>query len=181
MLVGRRRIDLFDDSPRNTDAAAARPARASLVCTLILVILFMASMTLPWFHSGETPPWTAFSHWLNLGWSPGTQRWGFLLLTLATALATATGLTIRMRRRALFVLLPAFAAALVILTVLETSAHLSVNPGPLLQADFGAWIGDGLAVCVLVAAVAAAMFGIPKRSLAPQIVSRRPSQEMADR
>lgn len=169
--MGKRAVDLFDDAPWETGVEAVRPARlarASLIGTLILVVLFMASMALPWFDSGETPPWTPFSHWLNLGWSPGTQRWGFLLLALAGVLAIAAGLTIRTRRLALFGLLPVLATALVVMTVLETAAHPSVDPGPLLQADFGAWIGDALAVCVLIAAVAAAMFGMTKRSRQPQ-------------
>ena len=103
--MGKQAVDLFDDSSWETAVEAVRPAhsaRASLNSTLVLVILFTASMALPWFNSGETPPWRPFSHWLDLGWSPGTQRWGFLLLALAAVLATTTGLTIRMRRPALF-------------------------------------------------------------------------------
>jgi len=84
------------------------------------------------------------------------------------ALATATGLTIRTHRKVLFGLLPVLATALVVMTVLETSAHLGVNPGPLLQADFGAWFGVSLAALVLVTAASAAIFGIPERFRQPR-------------
>ncbi|MDA8311082.1 MAG: hypothetical protein M0Z46_10825 [Actinomycetota bacterium] len=168
--MGKRAVDLFDDPAWKARVEAARPARpseASLICTLILVLLFMASMALPWFQSGETPPWTPFSRWLNLGWSPGTQKWGLLLVALGAALAVATGLTIRTRRKVLFGFLPACATALVVTTLLETSAHLSVNPGPPLQPDFGARFGDGLAVLVLITATVATLFGIPQRFRQP--------------
>lgn len=168
--MGKRAVDLFDDPAWKTETEAAHPARpssASLICTLTLVVLFMASTALPWFDSGETPPWTPFSHWLNRGWSPGSQRWGLLMLALGAALAAATGITIRTRRKILFGLLPVFAAALVVVTILETAAHLSVNPGPPIQADFGAWIGEGLAVLVLITAAVAAIFGIPTRFRQP--------------
>ena len=168
--MGKRAVDLFDDPAWKTETEAvhpARPSQASLICTLTLVVLFMASTALPWFHSGETPPWTPFSHWLNRGWSPGSQRWGLLMLALGAALAVATGITIRTRRKILFGLLPVFAAALALMTILETSARLSVNPGPLLQSDFGAWIGGGLAVLVLTTAAVAAIFGIPNRFRQP--------------
>ncbi|MDA8399910.1 MAG: hypothetical protein M0008_07680 [Actinomycetota bacterium] len=72
-------------------------------------------------------------------------------------------LTIRTRHKVLFVLLPLQATALVLMTVLEASTHLSVNPGPLLQADLEAWFGMRLAVLVLITAAAAAVFGIPGR------------------
>jgi len=169
--MAKRAVDLFDDPPWKSEDATVprvRPARAALNCTLVLVLLFIASMALPWFHSGETPPWTPFAHWLDLGWAPGTQRWGFLLLALGAALATATGLTIRTHRKVLFGLLPVLATALVVMTVLETSAHLGVNPGPLLQADFGAWFGVSLAALVLVTAASAAIFGIPERFRQPR-------------
>lgn len=89
------------------------------------------------------------------------------MLALGAALAAATGTTIRTRRKILFGLLPVFAAALMVMTILETSAHLSVSPGPALQADFGAWIGGGLAVLVLISAAVAAIFGIPNRFRQP--------------
>ena len=38
------------------------------------------------------------------------------------------------------------ATALVVVTLLEASAQLSVNPGPNLHADYGAWIGSAAAV-----------------------------------
>lgn len=162
----KRAVDLFDDPPWSTEvegAHPARPSRASLTCAQTLALLFVASTCLPWFQSGETPPWTPYSHWLNLGWWPGTQRWGFLLLALGAAFAAATGLTIRTRRRALFGLLPPLATALAVMTALEASAHLLVDPGPPLQADFGAWLGEALAVLSMVAAAIAAAFGIPER------------------
>lgn len=169
--MGKRAVDLFDDPAWRMEGEVvhlARPSQASLIYTLTLVVLFMASTALPWFQSGETLPWTPFSHWLNRGWSPGTQRWGLLMLALGAALAVAAGLTIRTRRKILFGVLPVFAAALVVMTILETSAHLSENPGPPLHADFGAWIGDGLAFLVLVTAAIAAIFGIPEHFRRPR-------------
>lgn len=152
--MSNRAVDLFDDPPwareAPSDDRAARPSRAWLISTLVLDVLFAASMALPWFTSGETPPWTPFSHWLNLGWSPGTERWGLLLLALCAVLAVDLGLIVRTRRIALLVTLPLLAAVLVVMTFLEASAHLSVNPGPSLHADFGAWIGDCLSVCILI-------------------------------
>jgi hypothetical protein len=165
VFVAKRAVDLLDDPAWKHEVGTVhppRPSNASLVCTLILVFLFMASMALPWFHSEETPPWTPFSHWLDLGWSPGTQRWGFLLFALAVALAVVIGFTIRERHKVLFGLLPLLAAALVVTTILEASAHLSPDPGPPLRADFGAWTGEGFAFCILVAAAVAAIFGTPK-------------------
>ena len=162
----KRAVELFDDPAWRPEVEAvhpARPSQASLICTLIAVVLFIASMALPWFRSGETSPWTPFSHWLNLGWSPGTQGLGLLLVALGAALAAVTAITIWTRHKVLFGLLPLLATALVVMTVLEASAHLSVDPGPLLQADFGAWLGEGLAVFVLITAAVATIFGISER------------------
>ena len=78
-FMDRRAIDLFDDAPWPTEVPVNEPAspRPWLVASLVLAGLFLMSMALPWFTSPETPAWTPFSHWLDLGWSPGTPELGF--------------------------------------------------------------------------------------------------------
>lgn len=146
----RPSIDLFDDPPWPSEAPShetpVRSPRSSLVTSLVFVGILLASMALPWFASAETPAWTPFSHWLNLGWSPGTQKWGFLVLALGvlTVLAIVTGLL--WPRRAWLVVVLVLAGVLVVVTLLEATAQLSVDPGPNLNAAYGAWIGSTAAV-----------------------------------
>lgn len=102
-------------------------------------------MALPWFTSAETPSWTPFSHWLNLGWSPGTRNWAFLLLGLGVALTVGIAMTLRSPSKIAMNLLLLVASGLLVVTLLEASAHLSVNPGPNLQAGYGALIGSAAA------------------------------------
>jgi hypothetical protein len=47
-------------------------------------------------------------------------------------------------------LLSLVATGLLVVTLLEASAHLTVDPGPNLQADYGAVIGSGAAVLLWV-------------------------------
>lgn len=148
--VNRQAVDLFDDAPWPTelpfDQQKVHSPRPILVASLFFVAVLLLSMTLPWFTSAETPGWLPFSHWLNLGWSPGTQDWGFLVLGLAAFVAIGIGLAIHSPRSPGTTLALAFATALVVTTLLEASAGLSVNPGPNLHADYGAWIGATAAV-----------------------------------
>src|ERR1700728_542490 len=146
--MGRRAVDLFDDPPWQTGMPVDQPtpARRSLVVSLVLVALLISSMALPWFASGETPPWTPFSHWLDLGWSPGTQKWGFLVLALGAVVAISLGIAIPTPGKARLSLLLVVATGLVCATLLEAIADLSVDPGPNLHADYGAWIGGAAAV-----------------------------------
>lgn len=148
--VGRRPIDLFHGPAWSTKAPARdvqiTSPRPCLVASLLLVALLLCSMAFPWFTSAETPAWTPFSHWLNLGSGPGTQKWGILVLMVDVAMAA--GLIIGLlwpRKGWLFVLL-VLATVLVVVTVLEASASVSVNPGPNLHADYGAWIGSAASV-----------------------------------
>ncbi len=145
-----RSIDLFDDAPWSTempvDHRAVRSPRSVLVGSLALVLLLMASFALPWFKSSETPAWTPFTSWLNLGWAPGTENWGFLVLALAAVVAVSIGLVILSGRTAWTGLVFLAATALAVVTLLEASAQLSVNPGPNLHADYGAWLGSAAAV-----------------------------------
>jgi hypothetical protein len=162
-LVNRQVFDLFNDPPWPTEVTVNRPVvrspRPWLFASLGSAVLLISSMALPWFSSSETPAWTPFSHGLNLGWSPGTQNWGFLVLALAAALAIGIGLVIPSPRKGRTTVALLFTTALAVTTLLETSAELSVNPGPHLHADFGAWIGGtgavvaciGLAVATYVA------------------------------
>jgi hypothetical protein len=115
------------------------------------VVLLIASMALPWFTSSETGAWTPFSDWLNLGWSPGTQNWGFLVLALASASAIGIGVVISSVQKSRTTVAMLLASALAVTTLLETSAELSVNPGPRLHAEFGAWIGGTAAVVAWIA------------------------------
>lgn len=145
-----RSIDLFDDAPWSTevplDHRAVRSPRSLLVVSLAFVVVLMASLALPWFKSSETPAWTPFSSWLNLGWAPGTKNWGFLVLAMAAVVAVSIGLVIPSARNARTGLVLLAATALVVVTLLEASAQLSVNPGPNLHADYGALIGSAAAV-----------------------------------
>ncbi len=145
-----RSIDLFDDAPWSTevpvDHRSVPSPRSLLVVSQVLVVLLLASLALPWFKSSETPAWNPFSSWLNLGWAPGTKNWGFLDLALAAVVAVSIGLAIASARNAWTGLVLLAATALVVVTLLEASAQLSVNPGPNLHADYGAWIGSAAAV-----------------------------------
>lgn len=150
-FMDRRAIDLFDDAPWPTEVPVNEPAspRPWLVASLVLAGLFLMSMALPWFTSPETPAWTPFSHWLDLGWSPGTQNWGFLVLALGAVTAIAICMALLTPRKALIVLALLVATSLVVAAFLEARASLSVNPGPNLHADYGAWIGTAVAVLAL--------------------------------
>jgi hypothetical protein len=119
--------------------------RLTLLVSLALVGLLMCSMALPWFTSAETPSWTPFSHWLNLGWSPGTRNWAFLLLGLEAGVAVGIGVALRSASKFGLKLLFLAATGLLVVTLLEASAQLSVDPGPNLQADYGALIGSAAA------------------------------------
>jgi hypothetical protein len=145
--MGKRPVDLFDDAPWPTEIAdAADPSpRSALVASLVLVVLLTASMALPWFHGTESPPWTPFAHWLDRGWSPGTQDWGFLMLALSVATTVVLGFTIRSPRRLRVGVLVVLATALVVVVALEDSAHLPMGDGPNLDAYYGAWIGTTFA------------------------------------
>lgn len=150
ILAVSRSIDLFDDAPWSTevpvDHGTVRSPRSLLVVSLASVVLLMASLAIPWFKSGETPAWTPFSNWLNLGWAPGTKNWGFLVLALAAVVAISIGLVIPSARNTWTGLVFLAATAMVVVTLLEATAQLSVNPGPELHADYGAWIGSAAAV-----------------------------------
>ena len=56
----------------------------------------------------------------------------------------------------------ALATCLLVATLLEASAHMSVDPGPNLQADYGALIGTGTAVLLWIG-LALALFLKPKK------------------
>ncbi len=157
--VGRRPFDLLGDPQWSAELPVDHPCTLSprqlLVASLASVVLLMASMALPWFKSSETPSWTPFSHWLDLGWSPGTRNWGLLVLALSAAVAIAIGVVIPSIRKSRMILLLCVATALVVTTLLESTSDLSVDPGPNLSAYYGAWIGDTAAVlawiCIAIA------------------------------
>ena len=139
--VNKRAIDLLDDAPWPSKVPLPKPAVDSsqpwLVASLVFVILLISSMALPSFTSDETPPWTPLSRWLNLGWSPGTQHWGLLVVILAAATAIGIGLVIPSPRRALMPLLLLFITGLGAVTLVWAYSRLSVNPGPNLHAGYG--------------------------------------------
>lgn len=145
----KRSGDLFDGPPWPMGLNAGRSTVASrcltLLVSLALVGLLLCSMALPWFTSAETPSWTPFSHWLNLGWSPGARNWAFLLLGLGAGVALGIGIALRSAGKFGIKLLFLLATGLLVVTLLEASAHLSVNPGPNLHADYGALIGSAAA------------------------------------
>jgi len=122
--------------------------RLALLASSVLSGLLMISLVLPWFTSAETPQWTPFSHWLDLGWSPGTRNWA--LLGLDAALAVGIGAALWSASKLGMHLLSLVATGLLVVTLLEASAHLTVDPGPNLQADYGAVIGSGAAVLLWV-------------------------------
>lgn len=163
--MSKQSVDLFHDPGWPTDMPVGQPTvdwrRRTLLASIALVGLLICSMALPWFRSAETPSWTPFSHWLDLGWSPGTQHWGFLLLGLALGVAVGTGVALRCKSMLVMMPLVALATCLLVVTLLEASAHLSVDPGPDLQADYGALLGTGTAV-VLWIGLALALFLGPK-------------------
>jgi hypothetical protein len=144
--VGRRAIDLFDDAPWSADFAIDQPARPSprpwLFASVVSVSLLLASMALPWFTSSETPSWTPFSRWLALGWTPGTQRWGFL--DLALGCVSLLTLMVALFRPFRPYMLPSMTLAicLLVVTLLEATATLIVDPGPPIHADYGAVVGS---------------------------------------
>jgi hypothetical protein len=169
--MGKQAVDLFDNAPWSTgepaDKQPARSPRPLLVVSLVLVGLLMSSMALPWFTSGETPAWTPFSHWLNLGWSPGSQKWGFLVLALGAAAAIAIGVAISTPRKVPMSLLLLVASSLLVATLLEGFAHLAVNPGPNLHADYGTWVGSVAAVLAWVDIAVAAV--LARKASTPMI------------
>ncbi len=143
--MGTRSIDLFDDPPWPTQVPVDQPisSRPVLVVSLGFVVLEMLStILLPWFSSPETPGLTPFSHWLDLGWSPGTEKWGYVVLALCTATVFAVGIAIATPGKVRVLLLLLVGSSLVVVTLLEAGAHLSIDPGPNLTADYGAWFGS---------------------------------------
>ena len=145
-------MDLFDGPAWPTDVSVRQPTvdsrRLTLLVSLALIGLLMCSLALPWFTSAETPSWTPFSHWLDLGWSPGTRNWGFLLLGLSGGLAVGIAVVLRSAGKFGMILLLMAATGLVVVTLMEASASLSVDPGPNLHADYGAIIGACIAVAL---------------------------------
>ncbi len=143
-------VDLFEGPSPPTGLtvgpSTARSRRLTLFASLALVSLLMASMALPWFTSAETPSWTPFSHWLNLGWSPGTRNWALLLFVLAVGVAIGAAIATWSASKVARRLLLLAATVLLVVTFLEAPARQSVNPGPNLHADYGATIGTCAAV-----------------------------------
>jgi hypothetical protein len=126
-----------------------------LVASLGLVAVLMSSMALPWYSSAETPNWTPFSRWLDVGWLPGSQNWGFLVFALSGAVAGSIGLAIATPRNVRMTILLSVATVLVVATLLEVLARTSVDPGPNLHAAYGAWVGGTAAVLAWVAIASA--------------------------
>ena len=148
--VSRPSVDLFDDPSWSTDVSGGQPTgdsrRLVLLVSLALTALLMSSMALPWFTSAETPSWMPFSHWLDLGWSPGTRNWAFLLFGLSVGVAVGIAVVLRSVGRLGMILLLLAATGLLIVILLEATANLSVDPGPNLHADYGAVVGVWAAV-----------------------------------
>lgn len=167
-MGSRGSVDLFDDPAWPTEApvenAGITSPRHYLVASLVLVALLLASMAFPWYTSAETPTWTPFSRWLNLGFGPGTQEWGILMLTLGIAMAAALLVGLVWPRRSWLFVLLGLATVLAAVTALEATAHLTVNPGPNLHADYGAWIGVAAAVVAWIGIAAASCAGWRRES-----------------
>jgi hypothetical protein len=148
--VSKASVGLFDGPSWSTDVSGGQPTvdtrRLTLVVSLGLIGLLMCSMALPWFTSAETPSWTPFSHWLDLGWSPGTRNWAFLLFGLSAGVAVGIAVVLRSAAKSGMNLLLLAATALLVVTVLEATANLSVDPEPNLHADYGAIVGVWAAV-----------------------------------
>lgn len=173
LLMSGPPIDLFDDPPWPTEVsfreASSGSPRPLLIGSLAFVGLFSISMALPWFTSAETPQWTPFSHWLNRGFVPGTQEWGFVMLALDIVTAFSIVMAIIWARRSWQIALLGLATILVLTTISEASAHLSpAHPGPNLGADYGAWIGVAMVVLAWWCLALATIFRHSWRSAHPE-------------
>ena len=161
--MNRRAVDLFDDPPWPTEVTIDQPAGLSarpwLVAALLFSGAFLYSMALPWFTSAESPAWTPFSHWLDLGSAPGTQKWGYLMLGVAICVPLGIAAVIPTPGKGRLSLLLLIATGLVVVTLLEGNSQLRVDPGPLLHADYGAWIGRAAAVMAWFSITGATLIG----------------------
>jgi len=143
--VSKAAVDLFDGPSWSTDVSGGQPTvdsgRLALLVSLALTGLLMGSMALPWFTSAETPSWTPFSHWLDLGWSPGTRNWAILVFGLSAGVAVGIAVVLRSAGKLGMILLLLASTGLLVVILLEATANLSVDPGPSLHADYGAIVG----------------------------------------
>lgn len=164
----KQAVDLLRDPPWSVGTPDGHPPapapRPALITSLMFLALFMGSMALPWFTSSATPTWTPFSHRLGLGWSPGTQDWGFLLLVVAAAVAVEIGIAIWKQRSVWMGVTLLSVSALVVATFFESSARRSGVPGPSLHSDYGAWIGDTVAAAAWISIAVATLRVIAARS-----------------
>jgi hypothetical protein len=148
--LSKASVDLFDGPSWSTDVSGGQPTvdsrRFTLLVSLGLNGLLMCSMALPWFTSAETPSWTPFSHWLDLGWSPGTRNWAFLLFGLSAGVTVGIAVVLRSAAKFGMILLFLAATGLLVVTLLEATANLSIDPGPNLHGDYGAIIGAWAAI-----------------------------------
>ncbi len=144
--VRRRSFDLFNDpiwlaEPPGTSRSALYSSRVPFRFLLTSAALLATSMALPWYSSSETVALSPLSNWLNLGWGPGSRRWGFVILALALLVAIGAEIAVLAPRKALAGMLLIFEVLLLFATCLEVFAHPSIDPGPSLDADWGAALG----------------------------------------
>lgn len=151
---------------------ASRSPRRALRVALASVLLLVGRMALPWHTSSETPPWGPFTHWLDLGLGPGTQDWAFVILGIGAVLAIALCVVIRSPGKGKVILLLVIGTLLLIDTLLEVFARPSVNPGPSLQADWGALVGT-IGASVSWVAIATAMYLVQSEELLQEPTSTR--------
>lgn len=137
------------------------PTKRALVKWPLLValgatVLFATCLAMPWFASAENPPMNPFSHWLIRGWRPGETGWAWILLGLCVVLATGIAMSLLYPRTVILVLALGVGMLLLVATILEWSAHPSLDPGPDLHSDWGTWIG-ALAVIAACSCLVAAI------------------------
>ena len=118
-----------------------RTARQLFLAAAALVAVMLASTLLPWFTSAETPSWTPYSRWLDLGWAPGTRDFGLVMAALAVVTVVCLVLVTLRPGRVGGVVALGLTVGLLAVALVESAAHLSVDPGPDLHFDWGAVLG----------------------------------------
>jgi hypothetical protein len=180
----QRGVDLFDDPPwTDSPDVSDRDLRPRWMVAALGLCIFGAidvaiSTALPWFgfddntaHGflGLTDEASAVSQYLvsspGHSLSPGTQGWGFLILTLSSLLTVVGSATFaayligRSPPVGLYVFLLALGAVLFIACILDAHARPPFGDGPPLRFSWGAVVGVISATAALVGTCLALIIG----------------------